>query len=415
MPQVGRTRASGTSAAKPGTPLEGDPHMNRRGLLVAIAALAASVSVVAAQEPIVFGVITPLSPPGETSLGQQVKRGSEIAVEYLNEKGGVLGRKVVLSIQDSSGKNEAGVAAYRRLVTNDKAVAVFGFIHSGVSISVNEVAKEIGIPTMGTQTGASDVTAKHYDVAFRTHAVDPPRAATWLGWAKKNGFKRMSLVAETTDYGIGLVKATEAQNKSMNIGLELQTIMFDRTTTDLLPQLLQVRAFKPDAIINIGVGQPLDLMITQATTVGLLPTIPMVTSYDAPGRPQHWQLHKEQGVGIHFIAFYTQSSKLSDLGEWFVKKYQEKFNEPPIYSALNGFANAVVIAQAIEMAKTTEPKALIKALETGSFKGWSSVPVTFPRAEGPLFHNWSPPLMILKYTKPNQTQAEAELVHTLGD
>jgi hypothetical protein len=43
------------------------------------------------------------------------------------------------------------------------------------------------------------------------------------------------------------------------------------------------------------------------------------------------------------------------------------------------------------------------------------VPVTFPRAEGPLFHNWSPPLMILKYTKANQTQAEAELVHTLGE
>jgi branched-chain amino acid transport system substrate-binding protein len=389
--------------------------MNRRGLFVAIAMLATTVSVAAAQESIVFGVITPLSPPGETSLGQQVKRGSEIAVEYLNEKGGVLGRKVALSIQDSSGKNEAGVAAYRRLVSNDGAVAVFGFIHSGVNIAVNEVAKEMGIPTMGTQTGASDVTAKRYDIAFRTHAVDPPRAATWLGWAKKNGFKRMSLVAETTDYGIGLVKATEALNKSMNVGLELQTIMFDRTTTDLLPQLLQVKAFKPDAIINIGVGQPLDLMIAQATTVGLLPTIPMVTSYDAPGRPQHWQLHKEQGVGIHFIAFYTQSSKLSDLGEWFVKKYQDRFKEPPIYSALNGFANAIVIAQAIEMAKTTEPKALIKALETGSFKGWSSVPVTFPRAEGPLFHNWSPPLMILKYTKANQTQADAEVVHTLGE
>lgn len=389
--------------------------MHRRGLLATVAALAMSASIAHAQDPIVFGVITPLSPPGETSLGQQVKRGSEIAAEYLNEKGGVLGRKVVLSIHDSSGKNEAGVAAYRRLVTNEKAVAVFGFIHSGVNIAVNEVAKEIGVPTMGTQTGAGDVTAKGYDIAFRTHAVDPPRAATWLGWAKKNGFKRMSILAETTDYGIGLAKATEAQNKSMNIGLEIQTIMFDRTTTDLLPQLLQVKAFRPDAIVNVGVGQPLDLMITQATTVGLLPTVPMVTSYDAPARPQHWQLHKEQGVGVHFIAFYTAKSKLSDLGEWFVKKYQEKYNEPPIYSALNGFANAIVFAQAIEMAKTTEPKALIKALETGSFKGWSSVPVTFPRAEGPLFHNWSPPLMILKYTKANQTQAEAEVAHTLGE
>ena len=390
--------------------------MNKRILLAALtAALTLPAAAVLAQDPIVFGVITPLSPPGETSLGQQVKRGSEIAAEYLNSKGGVLGRKVVLSIQDSQGKNELGVAAYRRLVSEEKAVAVFGFIHSGVNIAVNEVANEMGVPTMGTQTGAGDVTGKHYAIAFRTHAVDQPRAATWMGWAKKKGFKRLSLLAETTDYGIGLVKATEALNKSMNLGMELQTIMFDRTTTDLLPQLLQVKAFKPDAIINIGVGQPQDLMITQATTVGLLPTIPMVTSYDAPGRPQFWQIHKEQGVGIHFIAFYTQKSKLSDLGEWFVKTYQEKYHEPPIYSALNGFANAVVFAQAIEMAKTTEPKALIKALETGSFKGWSSVPVTFPRAEGPLWHNWSPPLMILKYTKVNQTQADAEVAYTLGE
>jgi branched-chain amino acid transport system substrate-binding protein len=389
--------------------------MNRRGLLVAIAAATLTASSAFAQEPIVFGVITPLSPPGETGLGQLVKRGSEIALDYLNDKGGVLGRKVAISIQDSAGKNEQAVAAYRRLVSNEKAVAVFGFIHSGANIAVNEVAKEMGIPTMGTQTGAGDVTGKHYDIAFRTHAVDPPRAATWLSWAKKNGYKRMSIVAETTDYGIGLAKATEAQNKSMNIGLEIQTIMFDRTTTDLLPQLLQVKAFNPDCIINVGVGQPLDLMITQATTVGLLPKVPMVTSYDAPARPQHWQLHKEQGVGVHFIAFYTNKSKLSDVGEWFAKKYQEKFNEPPVYAALNAFGNAIVIAQAIEMAKTTEPKALIKALETGSFKGWSAVPVTFPQAEGSLWHNWSPPLMILKYTKEGQTQSDAEVAYTLGD
>jgi branched-chain amino acid transport system substrate-binding protein len=363
----------------------------------------------------VFGMITPLSPPGETSLGQQAKRGAEIATEYLNSKGGVLGRKVVLSIQDSSGKNELAVAAYRRLVSNEKAVAVFGFIHSGANIAVNEVANEMGVPTMGTQTGAGDVTAKHYPIAFRTHAVDQPRAETWMGWAKKMGFKRLSLLAETTDYGIGLVKASEDVNKSKNLGMQLQTIMFDRTTTDLLPQLLQVKAFKPDAIVNIGVGQPQDLMITQATTVGLLPAIPMVTSYDAPGRPQFWDIHKEQGVGIHFIAFYTQKSKLSDVGEWFVKTYQEKYHEPPIYSALNGFADEIVFAQAIEQAKTTEPKALIKVLETGSFKGWSSVPVTFPRADGALWHNWSPPLMILKYTKVNQTQADAEVAYTLGE
>ena len=392
--------------------------MKRRTILAALAASAtfvgSSLAPANAQDPIVFGVITPLSPPGETALGQLIKRGAELGVDYLNEHGGLLGRKVTLSIQDSAGKNEQGVAAYRRLVTQERAVAVFGFVHSGVNIAVNEVAKEMGVPTMGTQTGAGDVTAKKYPVAFRTHAVDPPRAATWLGWIKKNNWKRVAILAETTDYGIGLAKETERQNKDRNLGLEIQTIMFDRTTTDLLPQLLQVKAFKPDAIVNVGVGQPLELMISQAHTVGLLPEAKMVTSYDAPARPQFWQLHGDKGVGISFIAFYSPASELSEPGKWFAKKYQEKYNEPPVYGALNAFGNALVFGQAIANAKSTEPAALIKALEDGSFTGWSAVPVTFPKAEGSLWHNWSPPLMVLTYTAKDQKAADATVSHILG-
>jgi branched-chain amino acid transport system substrate-binding protein len=388
---------------------------NMSAALLAAALLAGVlVPATAQQEPIVFGVITPLSPPGETALGQLAKRGAEIGAEYLNEKGGVLGRTLVLSIHDSAGKNEQAVAAYRRLVASEKAVAVFGFIHSGANIAVNEVAKEMGVPTMGTQTGASDVTAKHYDIAFRTHAVDAPRAGTWVGWIAKNKWKRVSILAETTDYGIGLAKETEQQSKDKNLGLEIQTIMFDRTTTDLLPQLLQVKAFRPDAIVNIGVGQPLDLMISQAYTVGLLPGVRMVTSYDAPARPQFWQLHGDQGVGINFVAFYSPNSELSDVGKDFARRYQAKYGEPPVYAALNGFANAIVLAAAIEKAKSTDPKAMIKALEEGSFIGWSTTPITFPRAEGALWHNWSPPLMILHYTAKDQTPGAAEVAYVLG-
>lgn len=393
--------------------------LKRRSLLLT-AALAAGTAALGAlpagaQEPIVFGLITPLSPPGETALGQLIKRGSELGVEMINEKGGVLGRKVTLSVQDSAGKNEQGVAAYRRLVSQEKAVAVFGFVHSGVNIAVNEVAKEMGVPTMGTQTGAGDVTGKHYDVAFRTHAVDAPRAATWLGWIKKNNWKRVAIIAETTDYGIGLSKETEKQAKEKNMGLEIQTIMFDRTATDLMPQMLQIKAFKPDAIVNVGVGQPLDLIITQATTIGILPGAKMVTSYDAPARPQHWQIHGDKGVGVSFIGFYSPKSQLSALGKEFVERYQKKFNEPPVYGALNGFANAMVFAQAITAAKSTDPKALIAQLETGKFEGWSAVPVTFPKAEGPLWHNWSPPLMVLTYTAKDQPAAEAAVSYTLGE
>jgi hypothetical protein len=57
---------------------------------------------------------------------------------------------------------------------------------------------------------------------------------------------------------------------------------------------------------------------------------------------------------------------------------------------------------------------MIKALEEGSFTGWSTSPLTFPRAEGPLWHNWSPPLMVLRYATKDQTPATAEVAYVLG-
>ena len=45
----------------------------------------------------------------------------------------------------------------------------------------------------------------------------------------------------------------------------------------------------------------------------------MVTSYDAPARPQFWQLHGDKGIGINFVAFYSPKSELSDVGKEFAK------------------------------------------------------------------------------------------------
>jgi branched-chain amino acid transport system substrate-binding protein len=381
--------------------------MRKLGFLLAAALLA---GLPAQAQDIGIGLIVPLSAPGDATGGQLIRRGAEMGVEAVNAQGGVLGKKFKLVVQDSQGKPEAGVAAYRRLVSEDKVVAVPGFFHSSVAIAVNEVAKEMGVPTLSVQASASDITAKHYDIAFRTHAVDPVRVATWMAFIKQKGFKRVSMIAETTDYGIGLADETIAQNKAAGGGVELQKVMFDRTVTDLTPQLLQIKAFKPDMVINIGVGQPLDLIMDQATTIGLLPATPMLISYDAPARPQYWKLHEKNGAGIFFIAYYSPKSPLSDIGKSFAASYKEKYKEDPVYGALNGYGAMMILAQAIKTANGAEPKALIKALETGTFKSWPDAPVTFPRAGGVYWHNWVPPVLILQYTQPKQDWKDAEIV-----
>ena len=383
------------------------------GALVLAAVTGPGSAPVAADEPpITIGLELGLSPPADPGLGQLCRRGAEFGVEYVNGvMGGVLGRKIQISVQDTQAKNEAGIAAYRRLVTEEKAVAVTGFAYSSENIAVNEVAKELGVPTIGSQSGAADITAKHYEVAFRTHAIDPLRAETWLGWIKKMNYKKISIIAVTTDYGIGLITETENQNKAKNLGLEIQSLTYDQSVTDLTPQLLQVKAFKPDAIINIGIGQMLDLMVDQATTIGLLPGAPMLISYDSPVRPQWWQIHPKDGE-VFFIAYYSPQQKLSELGAWYAKQYQEKFKDQPVYSDLNCFGDIAIIAQAIAQSKSADPKAIAKTLEAGKFTGWAAGDVTFPRAEGVFWHNWSPPMLILHYTKPNQDWREAEVAYS---
>jgi branched-chain amino acid transport system substrate-binding protein len=365
-----------------------------------------------ADETVKIGLEIPLSPPGDPAAGQLIRRGADLAVEYVNTvSGGILGgRKIEIVVQDSHGQPEAGVAGYRKLASEDKVIGVTGFFHSSVNIAVNEVAREIGVPTLATQASAADITAKHYDQAFRTHAIDALRVEAFLDFFKQQGYQRVSLVAETTDYGIGITEETEKQIARGKVGIEVQKIAFDHAATDLTPQLLQVKAFKPDVIVNIAVGQPVDLMIDQAETIGLLPATPMLISYDAPVRPQFWQLHAKNGNGIYFVAYYSPREKLSDIGEWFAKAYQAKFNEPPIYSSLNGFGDVMILAEAADAAKSTEPKAMVQALETTSFKSWTADPVTFPRADGPFWHNWTPPILILHYTQPNQDWRQADIL-----
>jgi branched-chain amino acid transport system substrate-binding protein len=384
--------------------------MRKFGILLAAGLVAASVA--AQAQDIGIGLDIPLSAPGDASGGQMIRRGAEIGIETVNAAGGVLGKKLKLFVTDSQSTPQLGVANYRRLVSEDKVVAVTGMFHSSVAIAENEVAKEMGVPTLAVQASASDITAKHYDVAFRTHAVDPVRVAAWMDFIKKKGFKRVSIIAETTDYGIGLTDETIAQNKSGNFGVEIQKITFDNKATDFTPQLLQIKAFKPDLVLNIGVGTPVDLIMDQATTVGLLPATAMLISYDAPTRPQYWQLHPKNGEGIYFIAYYSPKAPLSDIGVAFAKAYKEKYKEDPTYGPLNGFGGIMILAEALKAANSTDPKALIKALETGTFKSWPDAPVTFPRADGVYWHNWVPPILVMQYTKPNQDWKEADVVVT---
>src|SRR5215467_8321737 len=388
--------------------------MNRRLLTyIVIVALAATglAAPTSAQKAIKIGVLTPLSPPGDAIAGQFIVRGAKMAVEDINARGGVLGgRKVEAVIEDDGGTPEKGVAGLRKLASQDQAVAVVGQFHSSVMTAVQQVAEQFKVPVFATQASAKEITERHLNYTFRTHVIDADRVTIWNRWIKESGFKRVAMTAENTDYGIGLVEETKKQFKTMDVKAELKTVVFDRTAVDLTPQLLEIKNWKPDLFINGGIGTPLYLIVKQAYDVALSPAAPMLVSYDAPVRPEYWKTVGDKGNYVSFIVYYHPTMKLTPRGEAFRKKYMEQFKEPPVYGAFNAYAQVVLLADAINAAKSDKGEDIVKALLNNKFEGWNGT-ISFSRGEGPYWQQWSPPMLMVQYTKPEMPFSDVKIIY----
>jgi branched-chain amino acid transport system substrate-binding protein len=363
------------------------------------------------QKPIKIGVLTPLSPPGDAAAGQLIVRGAKMGVEDVNAHGGVLGgRKLEAVIEDDSGTPEKGSAGFRKLATQDQVVAVVGQFHSSVMTAVQVLAEQFQVPLFATQASAKSITEKHLTYTFRTHVIDPDRCVMWTKWIKERGFKRVALIAENTDYGVGLVDETKKAFASLGPAAELKTIIFDRAVVDLTPQLLEIKNWKPDLLLNGGIGTPTYLIIKQAYDVGLSPAVPMLVSYDAPVRPEYWKNVGDKGTFVSFIVYYHPTMKLTARGEAFRKRYLEQFREEPIYGAFNGYAQVWIVADALNAARSDKADDVVKALLANKFEGWNAT-VTFTRGEGPYWQQWTPPMLIVQYTRPEQSFNDVKIVY----
>jgi len=382
----------------------------RNVLLAALLVVGLSTPALA-QKPVKIGVLTPLSPPGDASAGQLILRGAKMGAEEVNAHGGVLGgRKIELVVEDDSGTPEKGSAGFRKLATQDQVVAVVGQFHSSVMAAVQVLAEQFKVPVFSTQASAKQITEQHLNFTFRTHVIDPDRCQMWTRWAKERGFKRAALIAENTDYGVGLVDETKKAFASMYPGAELKTMIFDRAVVDLTPQLLEIKNWKPDVLFNGGIGTPTYLIAKQAWDVGLTPAVPTLISYDAPARPEYWKNLGEKGNWASFIVYYHPTMKLTPRGEAFRKKYIAEYKEDPIYGALNGYAQVVLLGDALNAAKSDNTDALVKALLAGKFEGWNGT-ISFTRGEGPYWQQWSPPMLVVQYTKPEMPFSEVKIVY----
>jgi branched-chain amino acid transport system substrate-binding protein len=238
-------------------------------------------------------------------------------------------------------------------------------------------------------------------------SLTPDRAKFWVDFAKAMNFKRLAIIAEDTDYGTGFEKFVK--DFGQGAGMDVKSIIFPRTITDMTPMLLETKAWKPDLIINLGVGPPAYLMVKQAYDIGLFPQVKMLGSFAWPVRPEYWDAVGEKGRYVLYTSYYKPGMLMTDSGNWMAAKYKAAQGEDPTFYALNVFGELLVIAQALDKAQSDDPKMLQKALIGNPYQDWSGT-VKFEEPQGLKWHNVSPPHLILQQTEVRQPFTESKLV-----
>jgi ABC-type branched-subunit amino acid transport system substrate-binding protein len=370
-----------------------------------------------AQEPIAIGVSIAQSPPGSVVQGTQVKDGVEIMKDMINAKGGVLGRPIKLIYEDNQGVPEKGRAATEKLITKDKVVAVTGGHQSSVCLAEIEVAHRYETPYINTNCWSDDVRKKGYPEVFNPANYNSRVALAMAETIAALGVKSVVAFAENTDYGIGQAKAL-AENlkvKAPNVQYKYETL--DRAGKDFTPAVLALRANPPDMVATMMLPPAAYILMNQLYEQGVAPSA-KTWFYDGGGiadYPDFWQNVKDAGKYMISFGLYHPQMSVPAIGKDVAAEYTKRTKNEPNRLIFQSADSLLLIAEAIKQAKSTDPKAVTKALQTIKFSGVRG-PFQFGKEPGVGFQQWVDiPYVNYQLTEVNQPVSKSNLIQGAGE
>jgi branched-chain amino acid transport system substrate-binding protein len=386
------------------------------GQLILVAGLFTAQAALAA-DPIKIGVTVALSPPGSVSQGTQVRDGTEVAAKMINDAGGVLGRPIELIYEDTQGIPEKARAAAEKLITNDHVVALTGEHQSSNVLAEIEVAHRYHIPYMNVNGWADSIRAKGYIEVFNPNNYNSRVATAAADSLKALKAKRVVAFCENTDYGVGLAKALGDQLKVVSPDIDYNYVTLDRTGKDFIPALLPLKANPPDAVVEILLPPAAYIVLNQIYEQGIAPS-PKTWLYDASGLvdyPDFWQNVSDAAKDIIVFGLYHPKMAIPDLGKKVAAAYTANTKSDPGRLIFQAADSLFLLAEAIKAAGSTEPDAMIKALEGIKWAGTRGT-ITFSTDHSRYkYHQWIDiPSVTFQVTAVKQAMADTKFVQEVG-
>lgn len=324
---------------------------------------------------------------GSASFGISSKNGIDLALKKINEKGVLGGKKLSLTVADTKSEASEATNGMQKLISQDKVVAVIGPNQSSAVIAagaINNGSKVPAITPMGTNPDVTvdPKTQKTREYSFRTCFIDPFQGTVMANFASKElkVQKAAILIDNTSDYAKGLAQFFK-ENFVKNGGAVVAEEAYLQKDTDFKATLTKIKAAAPDFIYIPGYYQEVGLIVKQAREMGI--TVPMAggDGWDSSKLPE---IAGKAALDNTFFSSLYSPDDVSDLNKEFVAEYQKAYNAKPDVFAALAYDSALLVAKAIEDAKSTEPAKIGASLaKISGFKGVSGE-VTFNEQHNPI-------------------------------
>jgi branched-chain amino acid transport system substrate-binding protein len=331
----------------------------RKWLVALLAAVSASVL---AQETIKIGVITDrvgVSKP----YSEPATEGVIFGADEINRKGGVLGRRIELLIEDDQSRPDISAALARKLI-DQGAVFIMSVSLSPATQQQQTVTMEAKTPQMTPMNSADYLTTQLDNPYFwQTGPLGSVQIATLLAHARTKNFRKVAVITDNSDLGQAIAKAFKGTLEKAGIQVVADEVIA-RGATTAMPQMQKIRAAQPEAIFLAGVLTAENVLIFRAyRELGV--KFPIHSSYNL-SVPIYETVAKGLVNGVTFVDAYDPEKAEVKA---FEAAYKKATGKAPQNLHGYGYDGINLIADAIRRAGSTDKEKIRAAMQQTNYAG----------------------------------------------
>ena len=320
-------------------------------VLMLVAALLVVGPAVADEGDIVIGFAGPLT--GDSALwGQSALMAAQLAVEDVNNAGGINGRRIVLLEGDDQGNPREAASLAQRYAADDRIVAILGHIFGSCQMVAGPIYQAAGIPNMVSTASAPGIPFIG-NYVFRINVGDVVAAQANANYLVQNmGIKTMAVIFDQTDYGVAYKDALVERAQSLGSTVTSTEAFVGGQDRDFTVQLTRIMRDDPEAIFMSCYGPDAALIADQARNLGYEG---LFLSLDSANSQHFLDLAGSAAEGTVIHTYFHRDIDIPAAKE-FVERYESAYNthtfpsSPYAYDAMQVLIDALRRCEVINRA-----------------------------------------------------------------